>query len=69
VNLSLVEQYRERARAERASAAALNGSTAAQAARDLANSFDRVADAYESLLASRQDNNLLPVEAPASALR
>lgn len=62
----LVEQYRARARAERAAAAAFGAGQAADAAAAMAVSFDRVADAYERLIETRESNGV-PLSAGNSA--
>ncbi len=54
----LVDEYRARARAERASAAALGGLGAADASSAMADRFDRVADAYERLIDLRQSTDV-----------
>ena len=54
----LAEQYRARAKAERESAAAFGGGEAADAAAAMAASFDRVADAYERLIDTRESNGI-----------
>jgi hypothetical protein len=58
VERDLVEQYRARAQAERASAAAFRDPHAAEAAYAMANSFDRVADAYERLMETRESSGI-----------
>lgn len=50
----LVEEYRAKARAERARVDGATSGTAAHGALELADSYDRLADAYASLRAARQ---------------
>lgn len=52
----VVKEYRAKARAERSYAAALSDPKAAKAAFELADSYERVAEAFESLMRRRQDN-------------